>query len=68
MGARLVDVYYIFYDLGVMWMVCPFQVHTLQGHTLGTGCALAGNETRNARGWQQSRENRAVSTVAGQHT
>jgi hypothetical protein len=45
------------YVLQAMWMGCPDQTGSLQGHGRGSGGALAGNDSGIGSGWQQSKQN-----------
>ena len=40
-----------------MWMGCPDQTGSLQGHPRVSGGGLAGNDSGTGSGWQQSRQN-----------
>ena len=43
--------------LHTMWMGCPYQTGSLQGHPRVSGGGLAGNDSGTGSGWQQSKQN-----------
>ena len=52
----------------VMWMVCPNQAVSLQGHQCVSIETLVGNDPGIVSGWQQSKKNWALSAVVGEQT
>ena len=45
------------YVLYAMWMGCPYQTGSLQGHPRVSVGGLAGNDSGTGSGWQQSKQN-----------
>ena len=64
-GGWLVKCRYLHYVLLIMLMACPDQVGTPQGQ-LSVSCdVLVDNDRGTGSGWQQSKQNPAVSSVVG---
>ena len=64
-GGWLVECRYLHYVLLTMLMACPDQVGTRQGRRGGSCDVLVDDDMGIGSGWQQSRQNRAVSSVVG---
>jgi hypothetical protein len=64
-GGWLVKCWYLHYVLLIMLMACPDQVGTQQGQRSESCDVLVDNDMGIGSGWQQSRQNRAVSSVVG---
>ena len=64
-GGWLVECRQLYYVLLSALMACPNQVGTRQGQRSGSCDVLVDDDTGTGSGWQQSKQNRAVSSVVG---
>ena len=64
-GGWLVKCRQLYYVLLSTLMACPDQVGTQQGQRGGSCDVLVDNDMGTGSGWQQSKQNRAVSSVVG---
>ena len=60
MGVWLTERRGPLYVLYTMWMGCPYQTGSLQGHPCVSGGGLAGNDSGTGSGWQQNKQDWAL--------